>query len=156
MATARTEKTAGRGISTAMLVVLGVATYFGTLGLGQSPTSSDWATVEDETMRHYQAVLRLDTSNPPGNEHLVAEYIKQVFDREGIPAKILALDPNRSNVVARLKGNGRRRPLLIMGHTDVVTVDPAKWRHPPFAPSATAAMCTAAARWTTRTISPAH
>src|SRR5262249_44971364 len=88
--------------------------------------------VEAETMQHYQAVLRLDTSNPPGNEHIVAEYVKQVFDKEGIPAKILAQDPNRANVVARLKGNGKKRPLLVMGHSDVVTTDAAKWKHPAF------------------------
>jgi acetylornithine deacetylase/succinyl-diaminopimelate desuccinylase-like protein len=98
----------------------------------QSPAQPDWTRVQDETMRHYQAVLRLDTSNPPGNERLVAEYLKQVFDVEGIPAQILARDANRSNVVARLKGTGRKRPLLLMGHTDVVTVDAAKWTHPPF------------------------
>ena len=92
----------------------------------------DWKAIEDETMRHYQAVLRLDTSNPPGNETQVAEYVKQVLDKEGIPAKILALDPKRANVVARLKGNGSKRPFLIMGHSDVVTVDVAKWKHPPF------------------------
>ena len=103
-----------------------------TVGLAQSPAQPDWAALEDETLRHYQTVLRLDTSNPPGNEHLAADYVKQVFDREGIPAQIVALDANRSNVVARLKGNGRKRPLLIMGHTDVVTVDAAKWRYPPF------------------------
>jgi acetylornithine deacetylase/succinyl-diaminopimelate desuccinylase-like protein len=92
----------------------------------------DWTTVEAETLRHYQAILRLDTSNPPGNEHLVADYLKNVLDREGIPSQILAKEPARSNVVARLKGNGSKRPLLIMGHSDVVTVDPAKWKHPPF------------------------
>jgi hypothetical protein len=74
-------------------------------------------------MRHYQAVVRLDTSNPPGNERLVAEYLKQVFDAEGIPSQVLALDASRSNVVARLEGNGRKRSLLIMGHTEVVTID---------------------------------
>ena len=103
-----------------------------TFVLAQSPAQPDWSRLQDETLRHYQAVLRLDTSNPPGNEGRVAEYLKQVFDREGIASQILALDPNRSNVVARLKGNGRKRPLLIMGHTDVVTVDAAKWTHPPF------------------------
>jgi acetylornithine deacetylase/succinyl-diaminopimelate desuccinylase-like protein len=92
----------------------------------------DWPKVEEETMRHYQAVLRLDTSNPPGNEHLVVDYLKQLFDKEAIPAQIFALDPNRSNIVARLKGNGTKRPLLIMGHTDVVTVDASKWKFPPF------------------------
>ena len=58
--------------------------------------------------------------------------MKSVFDREGIPAEIIALDSSRANVVARLRGNGRKRPLLIMGHTDVVTVDTTKWTHPPF------------------------
>ena len=97
----------------------------------QSP-SPDWKAVEDETMRHYQALLRLDTSNPPGNETRAAEYVKQVLDREGIPAQLIARDPARANVVARLKGSGRKKPLLIMGHMDVVTVDPAKWKFPPF------------------------
>ena len=92
----------------------------------------DWTAVETDTMRHYQALLRLDTSNPPGNEDLAAQYLKEVFDRAGIPAQIVARDAKRSNVIARLKGSGRKRPLLIMGHTDVVTVDPAKWTFPPF------------------------
>jgi acetylornithine deacetylase/succinyl-diaminopimelate desuccinylase-like protein len=96
------------------------------------PQQPNWSALEEETMRHFQALLRLDTSNPPGNEHLAVEYIKLVFDKEGIAAQVLALDPNRSNIVARLKGNGQKRPLLIMGHTDVVTVDAAKWKHPPF------------------------
>jgi acetylornithine deacetylase/succinyl-diaminopimelate desuccinylase-like protein len=92
----------------------------------------DWPKVEEETMRHYQAVLRLDTRNPPGNEHIVAEYVKQVLDKEGIPAQIVGSDANRSNLIARLKGNGKKRPLLVMGHSDVVTVDEAKWKFPPF------------------------
>ena len=83
-------------------------------------------------MRHFQALLRIDTSDPPGKERPAAEYLKQVLDKEGIPAQLFALEPNRPNVVARLKGNGRKRPLLIIGHTDVVNVDPAKWKFPPF------------------------
>jgi acetylornithine deacetylase/succinyl-diaminopimelate desuccinylase-like protein len=92
----------------------------------------DWPPVEPEILRHYQAVLRLDTTNPPGNEHLAVDYLKQVFDAEGIPNQVFALDPNRSNIVARLKGNGRKRPLLILGHSDDVTVDASKWKFPPF------------------------
>src|SRR6185312_2982239 len=74
----------------------------------------------------------LDTSNPPGNEHIVVDYLKQVLDKEGIPSQIVASDPNRSNIVARLKGNGSKRPLLIIGHSDVVTTDAAKWKYPAF------------------------
>ena len=99
---------------------------------GAQTASPDWKTVEEETMRHSQALLRLDTRNPPGNETVAAQYLKEIFDREGIPAQIVAGDPARANVIARLKGSGRKKPLLIMGHTDVVTVDPAKWTHPPF------------------------
>jgi acetylornithine deacetylase/succinyl-diaminopimelate desuccinylase-like protein len=100
--------------------------------LAQIPPGPDWAAIEDEIMRHFQTVLRLDTSNPPGNEHLAVEYLKQVLDQEGIPAQIFALDPKRPNIVARLKGSGTKRPVLIMAHTDVVTVDAAKWKYPPF------------------------
>jgi acetylornithine deacetylase/succinyl-diaminopimelate desuccinylase-like protein len=104
----------------------------GVVVLQGQPQQPDWTALEQETLRHYQTLLRMDTSNPPGNERIAAEYIKRVLDAEGIPAELRAGDPNRSNVVARLKGNGRKRPLLIMGHTDVVTVDASKWRFPPF------------------------
>jgi acetylornithine deacetylase/succinyl-diaminopimelate desuccinylase-like protein len=100
--------------------------------LAQKPDAVNWTAVERETMEHFQAVLRFDTSDPPGNERPAAEYLKQVLEREGIGTKVFELEPNRLNIVARLKGNGTKRPLLIMGHTDVVNVDPAKWTFPPF------------------------
>jgi acetylornithine deacetylase/succinyl-diaminopimelate desuccinylase-like protein len=98
-----------------------------------SAQPSDSSAVAVETMQHFQALLRLDTSNPPGNEVLAVEYLKQVLDKAGIPNEVFALDPKRPNIVARLKGNGKKRPILVMGHTDVVSVDPKKWTHPPFA-----------------------
>jgi len=99
---------------------------------GQEAPRPDWARIEDETMRHFQALVRMDTSDPPGNEQPAADYLKQLFEKEGIPVQTFTLEPKRTNVVARLKGNGRKRPLLIMGHLDVVNVDPSKWTHPPF------------------------
>ena len=92
----------------------------------------DWKALENETMQHFQALLRQDTSDPPGNEMPAADYLKQVLEKEGILVKVFSLEPNRPNIVARLKGNGKKRPLLIMAHTDVVNVDPKKWTHPPF------------------------
>src|SRR5687767_50249 len=100
--------------------------------LAQQPNAPNWPAIEAETMQHFQALLRLDTSDPPGTERAAAEYLKQVLEKEGIPVQLYALEANRPNVVARLKGNGSRRPLLIMAHTDVVNVDPSKWTHPPF------------------------
>jgi len=109
-----------------------VATLAQTPGSGRVRLQPDWTALEPEMMEQFQAVLRFDTRNPPGNEHIVAEYLKGVFDKAGIPAQIFALDAKRSNVVARLKGNGKKKPLLILGHSDVVTVDEAKWKFPPF------------------------
>jgi acetylornithine deacetylase/succinyl-diaminopimelate desuccinylase-like protein len=98
----------------------------------QRAAGPDWAAVEAETIRHYQALVRMDTSDPPGGEKPAADYVRDVLQKEGIAVETFAMDPNRPNVVARVKGSGRKRPLLIMGHTDTVNVDAAKWTHPPF------------------------
>ena len=111
------------------LAALGAA---GTRVSAQTSSSPDWTSLRDEMLRHFQGVLRLDTSNPPGNEYLVTDYVKSVLEKEGILVEIFALDPKRPNLVARLKGSGRRQPILFMGHSDVVTVDPKKWTFPPF------------------------
>src|SRR5919106_566678 len=95
-------------------------------------TQPDWKALEEEAMRHFQALVRFDTSDPPGNEKPAADYLKSVLEKEGIPVQVFSLEPHRPNVVARLKGNGSKRPLLLMGHTDTVNIDPKKWTHPPF------------------------
>lgn len=102
----------------------------GAAGAGGGPI--DWAAADSETVRHFQALLRMDTRDPPGQEKPAADYIAEVLRREGIEVQTYALEPGRPNVVARLRGNGAKRPILIMGHTDVVNVDTTKWRHPPF------------------------
>jgi acetylornithine deacetylase/succinyl-diaminopimelate desuccinylase-like protein len=98
-------------------------------GLAQTP---DWTKVNPEALRHFQALVQIDSTDPPGNETKVVEYVKKVLDAEGIPSVLVAQDPARANLIARLKGNGSKRPLLIMGHSDTVRVDPAKWTYPPF------------------------
>lgn len=92
----------------------------------------DWKSLDEETIRHFQAIIQIDSSDPPGNESKVAEYLKAVLDKEGIETKLLAREAHRPNLIARLRGNGKKRPVLIMGHMDVVNVDPAKWKHGPF------------------------
>src|SRR5262245_6882446 len=92
----------------------------------------DWQRIEEETMRHFQALIRIDTSDPPGNEAPAVEYLKSVLEREGIETRTFALDPKRPNLVARISGTGRKRPVLIMGNTDVVNDDATKWNSTPF------------------------
>src|SRR5215207_1742155 len=88
--------------------------------------------LEAEAMRHYPAVLRIDSTDPPGNESGMVAYVKEQLVKEGTTTETFQLEPNRPNLVARLKGNGSKKPLLIMAHTDTVNVDPKKWMFPPF------------------------
>ncbi len=100
--------------------------------LAQTPAQPDWAKLDEETLRHYLAIIRMDTTDPPGGEKPVVDYLKQVLEAEGIAVQTFALEPHRPNLVARIKGSGKQRPLLLMGHSDTVNVDPKKWTHPPF------------------------
>jgi acetylornithine deacetylase/succinyl-diaminopimelate desuccinylase-like protein len=86
-----------------------------------------------ETIRFLTDLVKIDTSNPPGNEGKAAEYIKSVLDKEGIASEIFESAPGRGNLVARIKGNGSKRPLMLMGHLDVVGVQRDKWSVDPFA-----------------------
>jgi acetylornithine deacetylase/succinyl-diaminopimelate desuccinylase-like protein len=102
-------------------------------GIASAQTASiNWKSQEAEILRHYSALVQIDSSNPPGNETAVVNYLKKVFDGEGIPSQVFALDPARANLVARIKGNGSKRPVLIMAHTDVVGVQREKWPVDPF------------------------
>ncbi|MGE0863435.1 MAG: M20/M25/M40 family metallo-hydrolase [Vicinamibacterales bacterium] len=104
-----------------------------TTSLGaQVPAQPDWAKADAETLRHFQAMVKMDSTDPPGKEDHVVAYLKQVLEAEGIPVQVFAMEPHRPNLVARLKGSGKQRPLLLMAHTDTVNVDPKKWTHPPF------------------------
>jgi acetylornithine deacetylase/succinyl-diaminopimelate desuccinylase-like protein len=98
----------------------------------QAPRDADWASLQKETLAHFQALVRFDTQDPPGREQEAADYLQKVLTNEGIPVEVFTLDKGRPNIVARLKGTGKKRPLLMMGHTDTVNIDPAKWMHPPF------------------------
>jgi len=92
----------------------------------------DWNALNEETLRHFQTLVRMDTSDPPGREQPAADYLQSVLEAEEIAVETFTLEDGRPNLVARLKGNGSKRPLLIMAHTDVVNVEPSKW--PTFGP----------------------
>jgi acetylornithine deacetylase/succinyl-diaminopimelate desuccinylase-like protein len=86
-----------------------------------------------ERARAYLAdLIRLDTTNPPGNETRVANYLKKAADAEGIPCELLGGNPARLNFIARLDG-GAGRPLMLMAHSDVVPAERSQWTVDPFA-----------------------
>lgn len=93
----------------------------------------DWNEINPEILEHYTNLLRIDTTNPPGNETKAVEYLKTVLDREGVPYQVLAMQADRANLVARIKGNGSRKPVIVMGHTDTVGIQREKWTVDPFA-----------------------
>lgn len=93
----------------------------------------DWTKVRDEAASHLQDLIRIDTSNPPGNELRAAQYIGKLLKKENIPYEILISTPGRANIVARLRGTGKKKPILLTGHLDVVGVQRDKWSVDPFA-----------------------
>ena len=110
----------------ALVAVLPVA------GVCQDRYPVDWSQVETEALDHFAALLRIDTSNPPGNETEVAVYLQQALQAEGIEGRLYAMVPGRDNLVARISGNGSKQPVLVMGHTDVVGVQRENWSVEPF------------------------
>lgn len=85
-----------------------------------------------EAIDLFKALLRIDTTNPPGNERPAAELLARLFEREGIEYSLVESEPTRASIVARLRGTGDRGPLLLNGHLDVVPVDREAWSHDPF------------------------
>jgi acetylornithine deacetylase/succinyl-diaminopimelate desuccinylase-like protein len=103
------------------------------IGLMSSASAQlDWSQIDNESLLHFQNIVRMDSTDPPGRELEVAEYLVSVLRSEGIDVEVLALEDHRPNVIARIPGNGSKRPLLLMAHTDTVNVDPEKWVFPPF------------------------
>jgi acetylornithine deacetylase/succinyl-diaminopimelate desuccinylase-like protein len=102
--------------------------------LGQEP-SLDYDKLRDETALRLSEYLRINTSNPPGNELATARWLQQVLAREGIEGQILdtaELGPGRANFYARLKGSGSGKAIALVHHMDVVPVSRQFWSEDPF------------------------
>jgi len=90
------------------------------------------AVLRDEVTELLSRLIRVDTTNPPGNETAAAVLLRDYLEANGVECELIARTPERANLVARIKGSGGGPSLLIMGHTDVVLADPAEWSVPPF------------------------
>jgi acetylornithine deacetylase/succinyl-diaminopimelate desuccinylase-like protein len=93
----------------------------------------DWSAAARETLENLRTMIRFDTVNPPGHEIQVARFLDDIFRAAGIETHLFEPAPGRGALVARIRGTGARRPVLIMAHMDVVGVERAHWSVDPFA-----------------------
>jgi len=117
------------------LLRLALFALFLPVALSAQARPMDWDSLARESQSVFAAYLRVNTTNPPGNEILGARFLKSILDREGIESQILdttELGPNRANFYARLRGNGSKKAIALVHHIDVVPVNPASWSVDPF------------------------
>ena len=103
----------------------------------------DWPHYQDMAVDLLQKYLRINTSNPPGNESEAAKWFKSIFDQNGIQNEIFEYKPSRANIIARLKGTGSKRPIILLSHM----ISPTSAREMSPSPSTTStsparSMCT--------------
>ena len=90
------------------------------------------STLQDEAVGLLQQLIRLNTVNPPGNETLAAELLRDYLEPFGVECELYAREPERANLVARIRGRGEGPSLLLLSHTDTVLADPAEWQLDPW------------------------
>ena len=95
-------------------------------------SAQDWQALEREVLELFTAILRVDTTNPPGDETPCAVVLRDYLAVNGIPSELVGELPERQNLIARLKGRRPGPTLVLMGHLDVVPADEDEWTVPPF------------------------
>ena len=93
----------------------------------------DWQSVGAETVARLQAIIQFDTTNPPGNELPLARYLETALREQGIETTLFTPAENRAVLVGRVRGNGTKRPVILLAHMDVVGVERQRWSVDPFA-----------------------
>jgi acetylornithine deacetylase/succinyl-diaminopimelate desuccinylase-like protein len=93
----------------------------------------DWRRLREETVAQLQKIIQFDTTNPPGNELPLALYLQSVLDAAGIETRLLEPSEGRAALIARIRGDGSRRPVMLLAHMDVVGVERENWTRDPFA-----------------------
>jgi len=101
----------------------------------QLPASPDWNRIATESQQILSDYLRINTTNPPGNEIVAARFLKQILEREGIQVQLhdsAELGSGHVNLYARLKGNGSKKAIALVHHMDVVPATATEWSVDPF------------------------
>jgi acetylornithine deacetylase/succinyl-diaminopimelate desuccinylase-like protein len=97
-----------------------------------APVEGDWKALGDEATALLSQYLRINTTNPPGNEIAAARWLAEVLRREGIESQVFEPAPGKANLYARLAGDGTARPIVLLNHMDVVLASPEFWTVDPF------------------------
>ncbi|MCK5553440.1 MAG: M20/M25/M40 family metallo-hydrolase [Deltaproteobacteria bacterium] len=92
----------------------------------------DWERVTQEGVTHLREYIRIDTTNPPGNEMEAALFLKGILEKESISCTVFNPHPGRANLMATLSGDGSKKPLILLNHMDVVAAERDKWEVDPF------------------------
>ncbi len=129
---------ASRNLILPILLILGLAATV--QAQAAAPFASDripaarMQQYSDLAERWMQEYLQIDTTNPPGNEARATAWMKRILDAEGIENRVFEIVPGRANLWAKVPATvvPRKRPIILLNHTDVVTSDAAHWTHPPF------------------------
>jgi acetylornithine deacetylase/succinyl-diaminopimelate desuccinylase-like protein len=102
------------------------------VGVASAAETFSWQSLQEEAVSLLRRYIQIDTTNPPGNELKAAQFFKEIFDREGIEARIIESAPGRGNIYARIKGDGTKKAILLLNHMDVVPADAKLWQEHPF------------------------
>ena len=92
----------------------------------------NWDQLLEEAVKKLQEYIRIQTVNPPGNEVEGAKFFKNIFDKESIPCQVFEPSPGRGSLLATLKGNSKKKPILLLSHIDVVPAEKERWEVNPF------------------------
>ena len=96
-------------------------------------TQGEWDAVAEEAASLLSEYIRIDTTNPPGNEIAAARFLADRFRKEGVEVKVFESAPGRGTILARHPGKGTAKPIVLLNHLDVVAADASEWEHAPFA-----------------------
>src|SRR3990172_1231286 len=115
-----------------LVAIIGLICILASVKQGDTASMPEYNELTKEATGILVDLIKINTVNPPGNEIEAVKYVAKILDKEKIPYQIVESQPGRASIIARLKGDGSKKPLVLMAHLDVVGVEKDKWSSDPF------------------------